>query len=112
MCIRIGSCLERPPNERMLSTWISHRDMVQLTRVGLEAEKLHFAIVYGISNNTRSWWDNSVATDLGYRPEDNSEIYADEILAMSPPEDADEIALQLQGGVFASAEFDGNINDI
>ncbi len=112
MAIRIGSCLERPPNERMLSTWISHRDMVQLTQVGLEAPDLHFAIAYGISNNTRGWWDNSVAFELGYRPQDDSEIYAAEILAMDPPEDADEIALQLQGGVFASAEFDGDISKV
>ena len=112
MAIRIGSCLERPPNERMLSTWISHRDMVQLTQVGLETSELHFAVVYGISNNRRGWWDNSVAFDLGYRPQDDSEIYAEEILAMDPPEDADEIALQLQGGVFASAEFDGDISKV
>lgn len=112
MAIRIGSCLKRPPNERMLSTWISHKDMVHLTQVGLEAPELHFAIVYGISNNTRGWWDNSVAFELGYRPQDDSEIYAEEILAMDPPEDADEIALQLQGGVFASAEFDGDISKV
>ena len=112
MCIRIGSCLERPPNARMLSTWISHRDMVQLTAVGLETPKLHYAVVYGISANTRGWWDNSVAFDLGYDPEDDSEAYAAEIMAMTPPEDADEIALQFQGGVFTSAEFDGEISEV
>jgi uronate dehydrogenase len=112
MAIRIGSCLERPPNERMLSTWISHRDMVHLTQVGLETPELHFAIVYGISDNKRGWWDNSVAFELGYRPQDDSEIYAEEILAMDPPEDADEIALQFQGGVFTSAEFDGDISKL
>lgn len=112
MAIRIGSCLERPPNERMLSTWISYRDMVQLTRVGLETPDLHFAVVYGVSNNRRGWWDNSVAFELGYRPQDDSEIYADEILALDPPEDADEIALQFQGGVFVSAEFDGDVSKL
>lgn len=110
MCIRIGSCLERPPNERMLSTWISHRDMVQLVQVGLEAPELHFAIVYGVSNNTRSWWDNSAAEALGYRPADNSEIYAKEIMAMDPPEAADDVALQFQGGVFVSGEFAGDLS--
>jgi uronate dehydrogenase len=112
MAIRIGSCLERPPNERMLSTWISYRDMVHLTRVGLETPGLHFAVVYGISNNKRSWWDNSVAFGLGYQPQDDSEVYAEEILAMDPPEDADEIALQFQGGVFTSAEFDGDLSKL
>jgi uronate dehydrogenase len=112
MAIRIGSCLKRPPNERMLSTWISHRDMVHLTQVGLETPKLHFAVVYGISNNKRGWWDNSVALELGYRPRDDSETYAQEVMAMDPPEDADEIALQFQGGVFTSAEFDGDASKL
>lgn len=112
MAIRIGSCLERPPNERMLSTWISHRDMVHLAQVGLESSKLRFAIVYGVSNNQRGWWDNSVAHELGYRPQDDSEIYAEEILTMDPPEEADEIALQFQGGVFTSAEFDGDASKV
>lgn len=111
MAIRIGRCLERPYNERLLSTWISPRDMVQLVQIGLEAANLRFAIVYGVSNNTRGWWDNSAAAELGYRPQDDSEVFAKEILSMDPPEDADDVALRLQGGLFASAEFEGDISE-
>jgi uronate dehydrogenase len=81
VCQRIGSFQPRPGNERMLSTWLSHRDMTQLTRCCLEAPDVHFEIVYGVSGNTRSWWDNSAAYRLGYKPEDDSEEYAEEILA-------------------------------
>lgn len=112
LCMRIGSCLPRPNDARHLSTWLSHRDLVQLVAVGLEAPGLHFSVVYGISGNTRAWWDNSAATDLGYCPEDNAEDFADEILARETPEDVDDIALQFQGGIFASADFDGEVEDI
>lgn len=111
MAIRIGRCLERPYDERLLSTWISPRDMVQLVQIGLEAPDLRFVIVYGVSGNTRGWWDNSPATELGYLPQDDSEVFATEIMARDPPEDADDIALRLQGGLFASAEFDGDMSE-
>ena len=112
MCVRIGSCLPRPGDARHLNTWISERDLVQLVAVGLEAPRLHFQVVYGISGNTRAWWDNSAAYDLGYRPDDDSEVYADEILARDCPEKVDDIALQFQGGVFTSADFDGDPDNI
>lgn len=111
MAIRIGRCLERPYDERLLSTWISPRDMAQLVQIGLEAPNLHFTIVYGVSANKRTWWDNSPAAEFGYRPQDDSEVFARGVLARDPPEDADDIALRLQGGLFASAEFDGDMSD-
>jgi uronate dehydrogenase len=82
LCLRIGSFQPRPLNPRMISTWVSHRDMVQLTRVCLEAPlDVHFEVVYGVSGNDRSLWDNAAAERLGYKPEDNGEDYAEEILA-------------------------------
>jgi len=108
MCLRIGSCLPAPKDARMLRTWISERDMIQLVDVGLKAPGLHFQVVYGMSGNTRAFWDNSAAFALGYRPEDDSEVFADEIMARPRPEDSDEVALQFQGGVFVSADFDGD----
>lgn len=112
MCLRIGSCLPAPKDARMLRTWISERDLVQLVSIGLEAPDLHFQVVYGMSNNTRAFWDNSAAMKLGYRPEDDSEVFAPEIMARAHPEVADEVALQFQGGVFASADFDGDADAI
>ncbi|HZS66430.1 MAG TPA: NAD(P)-dependent oxidoreductase, partial [Burkholderiales bacterium] len=62
-----------------------------------------FEIVYGISANKRAWYDNSNAYRLGYRPQDDSEIYADEVLAREKPS-GDVIAETHQGGVFCTAE--------
>ncbi len=114
-CLRIGSFQKRPLNSRMLSTWISHRDMVQLVRCCLDAPALHFEIVYGASGNSRSWWDNSAAIRLGYAPEDNAEDYADEILAaerLEPGKGEDAVESLFHGGPFTSLEFDGNTDKI
>lgn len=40
-----------------------------------------FRVVYGISNNVLAPVDNSSASHLGYRPENNAEQYAAEIYA-------------------------------
>ena len=60
--------------DRILSTWLSHRDCVQLVWRSLEAEGIRFGIYYGISGNTRAYWDISNAREeLGYEPEDDAE---------------------------------------
>jgi len=43
---------------------------------GIEAE-VKYGIFYGISGNTRAYWDiQSARQQLGYEPEDNAEQYA------------------------------------
>ncbi len=114
-CLRIGSFQKRPLNLRMLSTWISHGDMVRLVRCCLDAPVLHFEIVYGASANSRSWWDNSAATRLGYAPQDNAEDYAEEILAaegLDPDKGEDAVESLFHGGPFTSMEFDGDTGKI
>ena len=80
-CLRIGSfqpndsVLNRS-SDRILSTWLSHGDMVQLIQCCLEADSTDFGIYYGISNNTRAYWDIQNARDeLGYSPEDDAEDF-------------------------------------
>ena len=101
--IRIGSFLPEPNNERCLATWLSHDDGERLVRVGLEAEYL-FEIVYGISRNTRAWYDNANAYRLGYDPQDDSERFAAALVGQVLD---DPIAEEFQGSVFASFEFVG-----
>ena len=106
LCIRIGSFTPRPQNRRALSTWISQRDMLQLVQLGLTAD-YRFEIIYGVSGNTRSWWDNTNAIRLGYRPVDNAENYADmveNIVSDVPLERA------FQGGDRVSEEFAGTLD--
>ena len=50
---------------------------------------------------------DETAKALGYEPRDNSEDYADEVLANSPPLDENSISDQMQGGEFCSVESGG-----
>jgi uronate dehydrogenase len=80
--------------------------MVQLTRRCIDHPDYHFVIVYGVSNNLRSSWDNSSVKFLGYRPEDDAEVFAAEILALGKKEN--EIAAQFHGGFYTPIEFAGD----
>ena len=100
MCMRIGTCQSAPTDARMLSTWISHEDMVRLVRTGLDAPELGFAVVYGASANQRSWWDNRLATRLGYAPRDDAQAWANTLLAQDPPEPGGPTAMRHQGGIY------------
>jgi uronate dehydrogenase len=78
VCLRIGSFVEQPqprtPDDRILRTWCSHRDLAQLVQKSIDAECLKFAIFYGVSGNTRRFWDISNAQELvGYEPQDDAE---------------------------------------
>ncbi|MFM0048212.1 NAD-dependent epimerase/dehydratase family protein [Caballeronia grimmiae] len=106
VCVRIGSCLERPTEPRHLSTWFGHRDLLHFLDRCIEADDTGFLTIWGVSANTRSWWDNSGAARLGYRPLQNAEDYADEILARPNPLDA--LGQRFQGGSFVGIDYSRN----
>jgi uronate dehydrogenase len=101
-CMRLGNVNDVPVDKRRLSIWQSPRDLAQLVTIGLEHPDIKFEVVYGISGNTRAWYDNANAARLGYRPQDDSEPWAAEVLAREPP--GDPVAEHWQGGVFATSE--------
>ena len=101
--IRIGSALERPTEFRHLSTWLGYDDLVHLLTRCIEAPQIGYVAVWGVSNNTRSYWDNASAGQLGYRPVQNAEDYADEILRRPNP--LNEVAQAFQGGSFAGMDY-------
>ncbi len=78
-CIRIGTTIPRPLEERHLSTWLSPGDLTRLVTACLASPDLGFAIVYGVSANRRRWWDLEAGRRLGYDPVDDAEAYASEI---------------------------------
>jgi uronate dehydrogenase len=103
LCMRIGNVGAAPIDKRRLSIWFSPRDLAQLVTIGIEHPDIGFEIVYGVSRNTRSWYDNSNAYRLGYKPQDDSEDYAAEVLRREKP-GADPRAELYQGGIFTVAE--------
>ena len=108
LCLRIGNVGDRPIDKRRLSIWISPEDLVQLIRIGLEHPQVRFEILYGASDNERSWWDNHRAWELGYRPTGRAEDWREEALAAQAKLPSDPIGDYFQGGSFCSAEFDGD----
>tara|TARA_B110000261_G_scaffold162120_1_gene205021 strand:- start:11 stop:817 length:807 start_codon:yes stop_codon:yes gene_type:complete len=110
LCIRIGSCLREPEDRRHVSTWISYGDLTQLVDIGIKHKAIHHEIVYGASKNKKSWWNNSRAHQLGYKPIDSVDKF--NFYSFSKNEHKDKMALLFQGGVFTSANFTGNIKNI
>ena len=95
---RIGSFLPEPRTERHLATWLSPGDAVRMTEAALLAPAPGFAVLYGISANTRGWWDLAPGRALGYHPVDDAEAYADRV---EPGPDPDLDAAYL-GGAFTA----------
>ena len=103
LCMRIGNVGPAPLDKRRLSIWFSPRDLAQLVTIGIEHPEIRFEIVYGVSKNKRGWYDNSNAFRLGYKPQDESERYAAEILRREQPS-GDRKVETYQGGAFVVAE--------
>jgi uronate dehydrogenase len=102
---RIGSFLERPTTRRQLSSWLSPADTVRMFDAALTAPSPGFAVIYGVSANTRGWWDLAPGRALGYDPQDDAEAYAAEIEA-EPETDSDRAEVDRVGGPYATGELD------
>jgi uronate dehydrogenase len=97
VALRIGTFEERPTTTRDLSTWLSHGDARRLVRAALTAPLDGFLAVYGVSANTRAWWD--LPPQLGYEPVDDAEDYAAEVA----PDDG----IPFQGGPATARDYGG-----
>jgi uronate dehydrogenase len=107
VCVRIGNVNPRPMDKRRLSIWLSPRDLAQLVSIAIDRPGVRFEIVYGVSGNRRSWYDNANAEGLGYKPQDDSEPWAEEVLKSEKP-GADPRTEKYQGGTFVLAEDGGD----
>ena len=103
IALRIGSCEKEPANFRHLSTWFSHDDTVQLLMRCIHAPKVGYLAVWGVSDNTRSYWTPNASALLDYRPQSNAEDHAQRILAQPNP--LDPVAQQFQGGAFVTLDY-------
>ncbi|MFD9562927.1 NAD-dependent epimerase/dehydratase family protein [Streptomyces sp. NPDC059994] len=100
--VRIGSCFMEPTSVRMLSIWMSPGDGARLFHAALTAEGVGHTVVYGSSANTRLWWDLSSARELGYEPQDDSEQYAEKLVAEQGELDPDSPDHAYLGGHFTT----------
>jgi uronate dehydrogenase len=106
VCLRIGSASPEPTTTRQLATWLSPDDTVSLVHAALSAPSPGFAVVWGVSANTRNWWDLTAARALGYEPKDDAEVYAEALIeAHGEPDLADPVHARV-GGEYTLPEFD------
>ena len=101
-CVRIGSCFPEPKNHRMLATWMSYDDFIRLIERIFLVPRLGCPVIYGASANSASWWDNREVAYLGWNPEDNAEVFRDELNAKMKPPPADDPSAVYQGGPFCA----------
>ncbi|MBJ7355768.1 MAG: NAD(P)-dependent oxidoreductase [Nocardioides sp.] len=98
---RIGSFGPEPTTVRQLSTWLSPDDCVRMFEAALTAPAPGYAVLYGISRNTRAWWDLAPGRALGYDPQDDAETFSSRI----PTRAEDEVESAFVGGPFVTEEF-------
>ncbi|WP_277182305.1 NAD(P)-dependent oxidoreductase [Caballeronia sp. BR00000012568055] len=104
VCLRIGSSFEEPKNPRMLVTFLSYRDFIELVRCSLFTNRVGHAVVYGASDNPVKWWDNAKAGFLGFNPKDSSAQFDGLFPTRAPTDERDDPAQRFQGGPFVLGE--------
>jgi uronate dehydrogenase len=98
VAVRLGSVFARPETFRHLATWMSPRDLLSLIRHIFAVERLGFTVMYGVSDNQRTWW-RAEGYPPGWRPEDRAED-------MESPKGGAE--RQWQGGDLPDRALDAN----
>lgn len=104
LAMRIGSFLPEPETRRHLATWLSPDDAVRMVEACLTSPGPGFAVLYGISDNTRAWWDLEPGRALGYDPQDDAEVFADRVES-AHASDSDEVEAAYVGGPFVTDRF-------
>ena len=84
----------------MLATWLSYDDLERLVVASLTTPKAGHTIIYGVSDNTASWWDNTPARHIGYVPQDSSERFRAGREAAQGKVDPQDPAVVYQAGGF------------
>jgi uronate dehydrogenase len=100
--LRIGSSFPEPADRRMLSTWMSYEDLEHLVLASLTAPVVGHSVIYGISDNASSWYDNTPAKHIGYRPQDSSEPFRAGLMARQPTINPTDPVARYQGGGFVT----------
>lgn len=100
--LRIGSSFPEPVDRRMLATWLSYDDLERLVVAALSAPVVGHSVVYGMSDNTLTWWDNTPARHVGYRPQDSSEPFRAALEAKQPLINPQDPVARYQGGGFVT----------
>lgn len=100
--IRIGSVLPEVPDERILSTWISHGDFISLIERCAEAEHVGCSVIWGQSNNSRGFWRHDARQKIGWTPLDSSDSQAERVRGKVTD---NPVVERYQGGKFIVVDY-------
>jgi uronate dehydrogenase len=100
VCLRIGSSYAEPKDRRMLATWMSFDDTERLVVAALTAPVVGHTVIYGMSDNATTWWDNTCAGHIGFRPHDSADAFRHAVEQRQPALDRSDPAVIYQGGAF------------
>ncbi len=103
VCLRIGSAFPEPKTPRMMVTYLSYDDLTELIKCSLFAPRVGHTIAFGTSDNPATWYDNSKAAHLGFKPKDSSAQFAHLHPPTSERPARDDAATIYQGGPFVVA---------
>ena len=68
---------------------------MQLIQRCITVPDIGYLVAWGVSANTRSYWNNAGAARLGYHPVQNAEDYAEQILRQTNPLDRSRSAIRV-----------------
>lgn len=71
--VRIGSSFPEPKEARMLATWLSYPDLCRLCERATLAEATGSCVIWGASNNQRSFWGDDSRKAIGWQPLDSAD---------------------------------------
>jgi uronate dehydrogenase len=86
----------------MLATWLSFDDLHRLITACLTTPVLGHSIIFGMSDNAVTWWDNAHAKHIGFKAKDSSDVFRDAVYARTLEPDLSDPAVQFQGGGFVN----------
>jgi uronate dehydrogenase len=95
--VRIGSSFPEPVDARMLSTWLSYRDLTRLCVQATLAPKVDCFVIWGASANQRTYWAHDDREHIGWSPEESADGFAAQLsgkVSDSPVQEA------YQGGAY------------
>jgi uronate dehydrogenase len=100
--VRIGSSFPEPVDARMLSTWFAYADLVSLMLRCVKAERVDYAVIWGASDNSRSFWRQDDRARLGWTPKETADVFAAQL---GEAVSGNPVTERFQGGAYCATHY-------
>ena len=100
--VRIGSSFPEPAEARMLATWLSSDDLVRLCIRATLAPKVGSCVIWGASNNSRTFWGHDSREALDWLPQDSADSHAGRVGNITS---GNPVIERYQGGGYTAIDY-------